>query len=60
MGQAPHLKNWVIGKGVQIKSQMEECESDEEVACKLLEGIQLCSRLDKNGVRRIPISEMQQ
>ena len=38
---------------------MEECESDEEVACKLLVGIQLCSRLDKNGVRRIPIPEMQ-
>ena len=59
MGQAPHLKNWVIGKGVQIESQMEEGESDEEVDCKLLVGIQLCSRLDKNEVRRIPIPEMQ-
>ena len=59
MGQAPHLRNWVIGKGVQIKSQMEECESDGEVACKLLVGIQLCSRLDKNRLRRIPIPEMQ-
>ena len=59
MGQAPHLENWVIGKGVPIKSPMKECESDEEIACKLLVGIQLCSRLDKNGVRRIPIPEMQ-
>ena len=50
MGQALHLKNWVIGKGVQIESQMEECKSDEEVACELLVGIQLCSRLDKNMV----------
>ena len=58
-GQAPHLRNWVIGKGVQIKSQMEECESDGEVAYKLLVGIQLCSRLDKNWVGRIPVPEMQ-
>ena len=37
---------------------MEECESDGEVACKLFVGIQLCSRLDKNWVRRIPVPEM--
>ena len=54
MGQAPHLRNWVIGKGVQM-SQMEKCESDREVgvrfyvACILPVGIQPCSRLDKNG-----------
>ena len=59
MGQAPHLRNWVIGKGVQITSQMEECETDGDVACILLVGIQLCSRLDENGVRRIPIPELQ-
>ena len=58
-GQAPHLRNWVIGKGVQMKSQMEECDSDGEVACKLLVGIQLCSRLDKKWVPRIPVPEMQ-
>ena len=37
---------------------MEEWESDGEVACELLVGIQLCRRLDKNGVRRIRIPKM--
>ena len=45
MGQATHLRNWVIGKGVQMKVRWKSADQTEKqrirwhVACILLVGV---------------------
>ena len=45
MGQTPHLRNWVIGKGVQMKVKQRTADQTEKpgirshVACILLVGV---------------------
>ena len=64
MGQAPHLRNWVLGKGVHMRVKWRNWSRTEKWGYVCTKLVYTCRYTNaagqtKIGVRRIPIPEIQ-